>query len=126
MFNIGDLTAQAQSMGVQMKKPNAWDKVKSLFHKDESRALESDGNSAIDSLMSNVKQIGFKDFSSGSGSYQGRRRKNDSAPIVTASQTDLEKEFDKNAEASDPKMYYIIGALVILIIVFRKKLGIKF
>jgi hypothetical protein len=52
-------------------------------------------------------------------SESSRRTSNDTP-------TTMEQSFDANAEKTDPKMYYIIGAVVLLIIVFRKKLGIKF
>jgi len=46
--------------------------------------------------------------------------------IADDTPTAMEQSFDAKAQKTDPKIYYIIAAVVLLIIVFRKKLGIKF
>lgn len=59
--------------------------------------------------------------------FLGSNQENQNKRIIPEeTTTPMESEFDSNAKKTDPKMYYIIGGVVLLIIIFRKKLGIKF
>lgn len=104
MVSLADLNKQASSLGFNMKKPNIFDKVKGYVSKYQ-------GNTD--------NQI--NDYSRASIEERNRRPvKDENVP------TAMEQSFDSSAEKTDPKMYYIIGGIILLLIVFRKKLGIKF